>query len=156
MVVVALGEPGVPVICWAVAGMIPPRTKAVDVRSSRRDWFIIEPPYTRREVTDITTSVGAPGHDQSSRLSHSLFLSRGQGFQSRSRHERKVSSRGIDADRPVRPFAFGNNLVSAIAVCFRRCHRRARPPSLSQTRLRRCGSGRGGPNRSEVSPVSFG
>ena len=28
---------GVPVICWAVAGMIPTRTKAVDVRSKRRD-----------------------------------------------------------------------------------------------------------------------
>ena len=62
MVVVALGEPGVPVICWAVAGMIPSRAKPVDVRSKRRDWFIVTP-YTLRGVINITASVCSPPCD---------------------------------------------------------------------------------------------
>ncbi len=57
-----LGEPGVPVICWAVAGMIPSRAKPVDVRSKRRDWFIVTP-YTLRGVINITASVCSPPCD---------------------------------------------------------------------------------------------
>ena len=37
MVVVALGAPGVPVICWAAAGMMPTRAKAVDVRIEHKE-----------------------------------------------------------------------------------------------------------------------
>ena len=48
LVVVALGEPGVPVICWAFAGMIPSSAKAVYAHPKglvhrhllRTRWFI--------------------------------------------------------------------------------------------------------------------
>src|ERR1700687_4341186 len=43
IVVVALGEPGAPLICWAVAGIALTRARAVDVSRTRSDRVIVGP-----------------------------------------------------------------------------------------------------------------
>jgi hypothetical protein len=58
-------------------------------------------------------------------LGHSCLLSRCQSPQCRSRHERQVSSRGIDRGTPTRPLALSDDLVSPIVVRVCCCHRRA-------------------------------
>ena len=60
-------------------------------------------------------------------LGHSLLFSRYQSRQCRSRHERQVSSRGVDVDRdtPTCPLALRDDLVSPIVVRVCCCHRRA-------------------------------
>src|ERR1700693_6173437 len=44
IVVVALGEPGTPVVSWAIAGTAPTRARAVDVSSMRSVWCIVASP----------------------------------------------------------------------------------------------------------------
>ena len=58
-------------------------------------------------------------------LGHNCLLSRCQSPQCRSRHERQVSSRGIDRGTPTRPLALSDDLVSPIVVRVCCCHRRA-------------------------------
>jgi hypothetical protein len=58
-------------------------------------------------------------------LGHSCLLSRCQSPQCRSRHERQVSSRGIDRGTPTRPLALRDDFVTPIVVCVCCCHRRA-------------------------------
>jgi len=58
-------------------------------------------------------------------LGHSCLLSRCQSPQCRSRHERQVSSGGIDRGTPTRPLALSDDLVSPIVECVCCCHRRA-------------------------------
>ena len=48
MVVVALGEPGTPVVSWAVAGAAHTSARAVDVSSKRSVWFIVDSHRTSR------------------------------------------------------------------------------------------------------------
>jgi hypothetical protein len=53
MVVVALGEPGTPVMSCADAGKAPTRTRVVDVSNKRSVWFIIAYPWNIEIVSFI-------------------------------------------------------------------------------------------------------